>query len=198
MGNSLQLAANFLLFEQARLRDPAARAALGEAAARLSAVGQLHRFLCAHDPATNVDFERFLSHLCGFICGSTGLRCTLDAAPLTMAGGMAQQLGIVINELAMNATKHAYRPGEAGALRVECRTQGRRLILTVADEGSGLDKDFATGTDESLGATIVGAIVRELRGSLETHNDHGAVFTIVVPLPPLEPRISRSFAPKRR
>ncbi len=44
LANSLQLAADFLIFEQARLDDPSARTALMQAAARLTAVAERHRF----------------------------------------------------------------------------------------------------------------------------------------------------------
>lgn len=45
LANSLQLAADFLIFEHTRVTDPQARAALIATAERLSAVGQMHRFL---------------------------------------------------------------------------------------------------------------------------------------------------------
>ena len=51
LANSLQLAADFLIFEHTRVTDPQARAALIETAERLSAVGQMHRFLAAQSQA---------------------------------------------------------------------------------------------------------------------------------------------------
>jgi two-component sensor histidine kinase len=195
MANSLQLATDFLLFEQVRLEDPLARAALGEAAARLLAVGQLHRFLSGCDGAENVNLVPFLAHLSGLIAGSTGLRCSVDSDQVSLKADVAQQLAIVINELAMNAAKHGYRPGQPGALHFEARRQGSRLRLCVSDNGGGLGESFDVGPSKGLGMSIVEAIVRQLHATLDAADDHGAVFTITLPLTPSAPRVSRSFAP---
>lgn len=196
MANSLQLAADLLLFEQVRVKDPVAREALGDAVARLSAVAQLHRCLCAHDNVSGVDLRVFLSELCSLIAQSTGLACTLDADSVILEPETAQQLGIAINELAMNAAKHAYRGERQGALHVEARQAGKRLRLAVSDHGAGLRADFAVGKAHGLGMDILQAVVRQVQGTLEAENDHGARFIITLPLPSAVAPISRSFAPQ--
>lgn len=195
LANSLQLAADFLIFEHMRVTDTRARAALIETAERLSAVGQMHRFLAAHSQAAGVDLDPFLTQLCTLISESTGLDCQADAEPVVIPGEDAQQLAIAINELAMNAAKHAYPWGERGALRVTCRRGGARLTITVSDDGEGLGKAFAAKLSKGLGMTIVEAIVRQMRGTLDAVNDHGARFTITVPLPSKAAVGDRSFAP---
>ena len=195
LANSLQLAADFLIFEHLRVEDPGARAALLQAAARLTAVGQLHRFLSAHQEADDVDLEPFLTALCGRIVGSTGLSCSVDSDPIVLPGEAAQQLGIAINELAMNAAKHAYRKGEPGGLHVDCRRDGETLRLVVSDDGAGLGRDFSADQATGLGMTIVKAVVRQLGGTLEARDDHGARFTITAPLSAGVAKASRSFAP---
>ena len=196
MANSLQLATDFLLFEVAQTTDPAAREALHNAAARLLTVGQLHRFLSGHDETERIAFAPFLAHLSGLIAGSTGLRCTVDADEVWLPGDVAQQLAIIINELAMNAAKHGYRPGWPGTMHFKARREGDRLCLSVGDLGDGLSPSFGIGPSQGLGMSIVEAIVRQLRATLEATNDHGAVFTITVPLSRAAPRISRSFDPR--
>ena len=195
MANSLQLATNFLLFEQARIADPAASHALAEAAGRLSAVGQMHRFLSAHDAAASIDFEAFLSHLIGLIAGRTGLRCSIDADPVMLPAEVAQQLAIVVNELATNAAKHGRGPGEIGELHIESHVSDGRLRLIVSDDGEGLRRRGGDCPGNGLGMTIVAAILRQLEATLQIEDDHGAVFTISIPLRGDRPKLSRSFAP---
>jgi two-component sensor histidine kinase len=195
LANSLQLAADFLIFEHMRVTDPKARAALIETAERLSAVGQMHRFLAAQRHASGVDLEVFLNELGRLISDSTGLDCQVDAELVRAPGEVAQQLAIVINELAMNAAKHAYPWGDRGALHVTCRREGARLVVIVADEGEGLSAGFASRQAQGLGMSIIQAIVRQLAGALEAANDGGARFTITLPLPTQGPPAPRSFAP---
>jgi two-component sensor histidine kinase len=198
MANSLQLAADFLIFEFARISDPAARDALMTASARLSAVGQLHRFLSGHESRGPLDLEAYLAELGELVADSTGLSCTIEADPCRLPGGPAQLLAIAVNELAMNAAKHAYPAGAGGPLRVECRCGDGRLRLTVADRGRGLPEGFDVERSKGLGMTIVGAVVRQLGGVLTAASDGGAQFTLDIPAPRTVAAGPRSFAPPQR
>jgi len=165
------------------------------AAARLSAVGQLHRFLSGHDQRGLLDLKAYLNELGELVADSTGLACVVEADPCRLGGGPAQLVAIAINELAMNAAKHAYPPGAGGPLRVECRSVDGRLRLAVADKGRGLPDGFDVERSKGLGMTIVGAVVRQLGGVLTATNDGGARFTLEIPAPRTAPPGSRSFAP---
>src|SRR5690242_16080664 len=63
IANSLQLAADMLVFEQLRSRDPLASAALEASRARLVAVGELHRYLYDHGSRASVELSPFLAGL---------------------------------------------------------------------------------------------------------------------------------------
>ncbi len=195
LANSLQLAADFLIFEHTRVTDARARAALIETAERLAAVGQMHRFLAKRHQSDGINLDPFLTELGALVGDTTGLKCSVDADPLVVDAETAQQLAIAVNELAMNAAKHAYSWGDHGALHVTCRRRGSGLALIVADEGAGLSTEFCTQGSSGLGMSILYAIVRQLRGTLEAVNDNGARFTITIPLPPPPAPIRRSFAP---
>ena len=47
-------------------------------------------------------------------------------------------IGIIVNELVMNAVKYAY-PDGAGPIHVELKAQGDDLVLAISDDGVGLD-----------------------------------------------------------
>ena len=193
IANSLQLAADFLLLQQLRLKDPFARAALIDAAERLVAVGHLHRFISAHDGPGLIDLRPFLDELVAIIGQSTGLRCRCEVEDLQVAAGVAQQLGLAVNELAINAAKHAYDRGESGELLVEATREGAALRLTVSDRGSGLRPGFSLEGAAGLGLAIVQAIVRQLGARLHVEDHGGARFTIFLPLEPRPMGEGRSF-----
>src|SRR4029453_17201638 len=108
IANSLQLAADMLVFEQLRSREPRAQAALEASRARLIAVAELHRYLYDHAERASVELRPFLTGLCQALFATTGLRCSVQSDPTCVPGDMAQQLAIAINEFAINAAKHAY------------------------------------------------------------------------------------------
>ncbi len=181
IANSLQLAADMLIFEQLRSRDPAARAALEASRARLIAVGQLHRHL--HDQAAiaQVGLRVFLSDLSTAISATTGLSCAAQSADIQVGGETAQRLGIIINECAINAAKHAYADQLGGRLDISCRSEGGHLFLAIADQGAGLGGSTTTGRS-GLGMTIITALVRDLKGDLSLHDDGGLRVVLRVPL----------------
>lgn len=191
VANSLQLAADLLIFEQLRSRDPQAQAALEASHARLVAVAALHRYLNDHADRPSVALRPFLTGLGEAIGASTGLRCSIQCEALSIPGDMAQQLAIAVNELAINAAKHAYGGKPGGRLSIDCRRESAMLAVSVADEGPGLGGRGAAG----LGTSIVAAIVRDLKGSLSAQSDEGARFTLRAPLPGATPRplLNRSF-----
>jgi two-component sensor histidine kinase len=191
IANSLQLAADMLVFEQLRARDPLAKAALEASRARLVAVGELHRYLYDHADRAMVELKPFLAGLCKAVGAATGLAVELEADGASAPGDMAQQLAIAVNEFAINAAKHAYDGRPGGRLSVSCRREGAELVLSVADRGKGLGG--AGGAGSGLGMSIVAAIVRDLKGALtaQTDAEGGARFTIRAPLGP-QP-LPRSF-----
>jgi two-component sensor histidine kinase len=182
IANSLQIASALLAFQQKRLLDPNACAALEDARTRLDAVGKLHRYLYAHGEDTRVDLRRFLHDLCPDIADSTGLRCSLDVGPVSVTGEMAQQLSIIINELAMNASKHAFGDGPKGTLKVHAHEADGNLHMSIADNGKGLGDDFDIGSGKGLGMSFVNAIVCQMGGTLKAEDSSGARFTLVAPL----------------
>lgn len=189
IANSLQLAADMLVFEQLRARDPLAQAALEASRARLVAVGELHRYLYEHADKPTIELRPFLVGLGEAIMATTGLRVSITADGTSVPGDMAQQIGIAVNEIAINAAKHAYAGQPGGRLSVTARRDGGELVLTVSDEGKGLGDSRPGG----LGMSIIAAIIRDLRGSLSAQTDGGATFTIRAPLPAPRPVLNRSF-----
>jgi two-component sensor histidine kinase len=195
VANSLQLAADMLVFEQLRSRDPQATAALEASRARLVAIGELHRYLHDHAGKASVELAPFLAGLCQAIAASTGLSCSVQADLTSVSGDMAQQLGIAINEFAINAAKHAYDGRPGGKLMVTARREGYDLVLGVADQGKGLSGGLQRqgGSGGGLGMSIVAAIVRDLKGVLTVQSDGGTSFTIRAPIATGAPRVERSF-----
>jgi two-component sensor histidine kinase len=192
LANSLQLAVDFLGLQQQRAAEPAAREALAEAMARLVAVGQLHRHLSLTDARAPVELAAFLRGLCAVVGRGAGLACELAAEPVSVPAHLAQHVGLLVNECAINARKHAYGR-DGGVLRIATFVSPGLLKLTVADQGRGLPA-AGLGAPQGLGMGIIAAIVRELRGTMTVESRGGACFAFLVPLAGAAPTSSRSFA----
>jgi light-regulated signal transduction histidine kinase (bacteriophytochrome) len=162
--NSLQLVSAFLAM-QARGAAGEVADALREAQARLSAVAQVHRRLYRDDQVATVDLARYLEELAGDMKLSLGnewaSRMTLDLAPVLIPSDRAVNVGLVMTELVINATKYAY-DGEPGSIAIGLEQHRNRLRLIVADSGRGKN-----GTNTGFGSRMMGAMVTKLGGEIE-------------------------------
>ena len=79
-------------------------------------------------------------------------------------------IGIIVNELVMNAVKYAY-PDGAGPIHVELQAQGDNVVLSIADDGVGLNvKTDPRST--GMGQRIVTAMASKLEATVERDPAH--------------------------
>ena len=97
-------------------------------------------------------------------------RLTLKAEPIEIDPDRAVAVGIIVNELVMNAVKYAYPEG-AGPIHVELTSQGDDLILSITDDGVG-DNAKADPRSTGLGQRIVAAMAAKLDAAVERDPNH--------------------------
>jgi len=91
--------------------------------------------------------------------------------------------GLVINELASNAFKHAFPGKRQGTLQVGVkRTAEDTCELTVSDDGIGISEELDPARATSLGLRLVSLLTRQLRGQLVLERGTGTTFKITFPL----------------
>ncbi|MFS0773627.1 histidine kinase dimerization/phosphoacceptor domain -containing protein [Sphingomonas sp. 1P08PE] len=162
--NSLQLVGAFLSM-QARAAGPGEVAdQLAEAQARLSAVAQVHRRLYRDDQIETIDLSRYLEELVGDMKKSLGAewasRMRIDLAPVLILTDRAVNIGLIMTELVINATKYAYA-GAPGPITIALEQHRNKLRLIVADEGNG-----KTGVHAGFGSRMMTAMVSSLGGEM--------------------------------
>jgi two-component sensor histidine kinase len=79
---------------------------------------------------------------------------------------------MMLNELLRNALKHAFPAGRAGTVRVKLeRRADSKVVLTVSDDGVGIDLDAPEGG--SLGWRLVLAFAEQLEAEVSLDNTLG-------------------------
>jgi len=169
VGNSLQIIASLLHLQVNSASQQDVKAALTNAMGRVAAVAQVHRRLyTSHDFKTvmlNQYLEALLEDLRRSAEGNRMSRLTLKADPVEIDPDSAVAIGIIVNELVMNAVKYAY-PHGAGPIHVELKQHADDLQLAISDEGVGFsDKADPRGT--GMGQRIVAAMAVKLAASVE-------------------------------
>ncbi len=141
---------------------------------RVAAVAQVHRRLyTSHDLKSvllNQYLEALLEDLRRSAEGNRMSRLTLKAEPIEIDPDRAVAIGIIVNELVMNAVKYAY-PDGAGPIHVDLRAQGDDIPLSIADDGVGLNVK-ADPRSTGMGQRIVSAMASKLEATVERDVAH--------------------------
>jgi two-component sensor histidine kinase len=102
--------------------------------------------------------------------GNRMSRLTLKAEPIEIDPDRAVAIGIIVNELVMNAVKYAY-PDGAGPIHVELKLEGEDIMVAIADDGVGLNAK-ADPRSTGMGQRIVSAMAAKLDASAERDPNH--------------------------
>jgi two-component sensor histidine kinase/CheY-like chemotaxis protein len=189
VGNSLQIIAS-LLHLQANSNDQEdVKAALTNAMGRVAAVAQVHRRLYTSHDLNSVLLNQYLDALLEDLRrsaeGNRMSRLTLKAEPIEIDPDRAVAIGIIVNELVMNAVKYAYPEG-AGPIHIDLKTQDDDVLLSIADNGVGLNvKTDPRST--GMGQRIVSAMAAKLEACVERDPGHAGTRIVL--------RFRRSNAP---
>ena len=181
VGNSLQIIASLLHLQASSATQEDVKAALTNAMGRVAAVAQVHRRLyTSHDLKSvllNQYLEALLEDLRRSAEGNRMSRLTLAADPIEIDPDRAVAIGIIVNELVMNAVKYAYPEG-AGPIHVELKPQGDELVLSITDDGVGLNVK-ADPPSTGMGQRIVTAMATKLDAGVERDPNHTGTRVVV-------------------
>jgi two-component sensor histidine kinase len=174
VGNSLQIIASLLHLQANSSTEHDVKAALTNAMGRVAAVAQVHRRLYTSHDLKSVLLNQYLDALLEDLRrsaeGNRMSRLTLTAEPIEIDPDRAVAIGIIVNELVMNAVKYAY-PDRSGPIHVDLKAQGEQVALSIADDGVGLNVK-ADPRSTGMGQRIVSAMATKLDASVERDPAH--------------------------
>jgi two-component sensor histidine kinase/putative methionine-R-sulfoxide reductase with GAF domain len=171
--NNLQTVASLLRL-QARTDGVDARKALEDSVNRILAIAAVHEVL-TEQREDDVELAELLERLRAMLVQGLGAAKSVSAElePVSLAGSRATALALVFSELLQNALEHGGQ-----AVRVELVRRDGEVVLAIADDGSGIAGDPASGT----GLSIVRALVEEeLGGRLSLESNGGLRAEVAFP-----------------
>jgi two-component sensor histidine kinase len=174
VGNSLQLIAAFLQLQATATKSDNVKAALTSAVSRVMAVAQVHKRLYTSEDVQSVAVDQYLAALVDDLGKSSDdgtALVTLAADQVFLDPDSAVAVGVIVNELVINALKYAY-PNGSGPIRVALRAdKGQQCVLSVEDDGIGHTSGGAPKST-GLGQRIVKAMATKLDAQLTQDRSH--------------------------
>ncbi len=185
--NNLAVIVSLLDMQARQLQPGAGRDALRDCQGRVHAISLIHEKLYQAKDFADVPFAAYIRGLASDVFHATGARAEVSlllavddvAIPLDKAVPCA----LVLNELVMNALKHAFPGGRHGTIRIELsRTATGSVRLAVVDDGVGLPPGLDPKQAESLGLRIVVTLAEQLEAELTFESQGGALVELTFPM----------------
>jgi PAS domain S-box-containing protein len=186
--NNLTIVASMLQLQaSAAKQNIDLRNHLDAARERISTIAELHTSLYQGTTLGEIDFADYIRNLCNHIeislfSAEKGITFAVDTDEVSLSADIAVPLGLVVNELATNAVKHAFGD-EASDPRIDvsARQHGGNLVVCVRDNGRGLPTN-GSSPKPGLGSRLIEAFVQQVGGRFTVSRTGGTGFEIVVPM----------------
>ncbi|MEO8235211.1 MAG: sensor histidine kinase [Flavobacterium sp.] len=147
---------------------------------RIRSMALIHEFLYESDNINYINFENYLKRLCASISASfsglSHIKIETFVEQTNFDIETAIPLGLIINELVLNAYKHAFIGKNQGIIKIKLLQKNKLYQLIIHDDGLGINQAKMTG--KSTGLKIVKLLVSQIRGIIEIENNLGTTFTI--------------------
>jgi two-component sensor histidine kinase len=165
-----------------------AREILHDIASKITSVGHLHRHLATRPEVADLDAGNFLIESSVAIVASLALAGQVGivqrlSTQCRVKPEQAQQLGLILSEVMMNAVKHAHPSGVATQIHIDCsRAADGSVVIEMGDDGVGLPEDFDPQKDGGMGFRLIRALAKGLGAKLAIETDSlGLSFCLTLP-----------------
>lgn len=185
--NNLSIIVSLLRLKQGVTENEETRESLREIGNRIHSMALVHHQMYQGKGRSFIEVSSYFDELMAGICDSLGehpnIHCKKDIDDVSVGVTTAIPLGMILNELIMNAIKHAFVDIANPSIEISFHQKENSFELIFRDNGIGMDESEAN-LGESLGLELIHSLSEQLDGNCEYHNDNGLVFRVEFPLFP--------------
>ena len=179
--NNLTLLISMVTVGRRKCKVPAAVEQFRQLEHRIMSLATIHELLDREHETDHVAADKLLGQICSELSRSLApptVTLSCDLAPIRLHIYEATPLGLIVNELATNAVKHAFPDGRAGHVAVSLTAAADGTVsATIADDGVGLGGQGSTA--QGSGSAIVQALASQLKAKLTRIEDAGTTWQVV-------------------
>ena len=154
---------------------------------RVRSMSLVHEILYQSEDLASVDFASYVSSLCNHLLESYAVdqnrvKIIVSVKDILLPLEKAVPCGLLINELIVNALKHAFPDGRSGTIKIAMTNTGSNTVsLIVSDDGIGANQiELEEGKNRSIGVRLVKSLAEQLGGQSQTESTNSGVTTRVV------------------
>lgn len=181
--NNLQIISSLLELQSYEIEDQLALNAVEDGQNRVKSIGLIHEMLYQTEDLSLINFEAYtkslLKQISSLYSKGRKVQWKVNTDQLTLDIDTAIPIGLIMNELLTNSFKYGVLDPISGGNEITLKRKGEDSYqLLIKDSGPGLPEDVELKSSKSMGLRLVKNLARQLYGSVEYYNDHGANFVI--------------------
>jgi len=184
--NNLAVITGLLELQAMNVENEEIQQILKESQLRINSMAIIHEKLYQSDTLSDIGIDEYIRELVSSIQDTHNFQRTIevnfDLESLSLSVNQAIPCALILNELVVNCYKHAFGPKSKGTIDIAMKKSGKKLKLSVADDGKGLPEGFKVEEQPSLGMTLIHTLSGQLHGTLEVESrgkGNGTKFTVI-------------------
>lgn len=189
VNNNLQLLISFVLTLANRTTDPEMRRSLEDLSARIHSIALVQGRLYKSGDYARVNIREFLEELLASLLQGLRIRLLTEMDEVVVAVSTAVPVGLMANEVLLNALKHAFDGVAAPELRIRLKgsgvAPGGQAILVVEDNGVGIGPEAPprNAARGGYGTRLLRSLSRQAGGQVETQSEPGGGTRVTISFP---------------
>lgn len=177
--NNLSTITSLIEMDLPKIEDEQAIEVLQNTCSRIKSITQVHSLLYQIGATGKIVLRTYFQKLSHQItktldCRKEEISINVEADPIEIDSERAMNCGLILNELILNAYKHAFTSMEHGRINIRATENSEGIIkIVVSDNGKGIGEDFKVNRGDSMGGWVVKALADRLGGSIEFCDNGG-------------------------
>ncbi|HIP36389.1 MAG TPA: sensor histidine kinase [Crocinitomix sp.] len=182
--NSLQMISSLLYLQSENIEDEKAAASVKDGQIRVKSMALIHQKLYQKDNLTGVEVSDYINDLAESIFQShnidnDAIELKIDVEKMILDIDTITPIGIIINELIVNALKHAFdKTIKKPKITISLYKKEDYLCLNVSDNGKGFEK--TKNNKKSFGMKLIKSLSRKLKAELNISHNNGTLVALKI------------------
>lgn len=180
--NNLQIISSLLKLPQQQISKETAKEVMNESRERVLSIAIIHKLLYENDTKKLIDTEKYISELSGEVVRhfsqKNSLELTTSVEPVLMDVDKMVPLGLITNELLLNAIKHAFTNIQKPAIQIVLQKENNEITLMVKDNGSVDVSEKIKERNGSFGIKLIYDLAGQLDATFDIFYLNGMNFVL--------------------
>lgn len=176
--NNLQVINSMLNLQTQYITDDLLKKTIDDCRGRITSMSLIHESLYRKKDYKETLFSSYIEELLPRLINTyetdvSRVQLVMDIEPIKLSLDDSIPCGLIINEIVSNSLKHGFPYGKEGEIKIELKQKENKVLLTISDNGIGLEDGKTFNSYESFGFLLIEVLASQLEAELTINSQNG-------------------------